>query len=367
MKKINIKDYLGWIIVIICSIIALMNYKNIVSGIGFIINAFVPFIIGIIFAFILNRPYQYLRQYLHKKFKFKNNISKVLSIFIIYFLVFGLLVVIICNLIPMMLENVVYFSANFDSYMSHVQEIVNGIAKSQNVESVDLNSITTTVNKFINNILSYNEKSIPELLKGASSFLSTLGKVGIGIVFSIYILYDQEKLIRQSSHALKVYLPKKYYDIFRSWLFIIIDVFNDYIYGQVLDAFILGLLCFIGLFILRVNYSSMIGIIIGISALVPFIGAYVGGGISTLLLLLSDPIQAVIFLVYIFLLQQFEGNVIYPRIVGHKIGLPAIWVLLGITIGGELFGIVGMLIGVPVTTIIYNVIKDDVRRKSTIE
>ncbi len=159
------------------------------------------------------------------------------------------------------------------------------------------------------------------------------------------------------------YLPAAAHKPVKSLSQIILQVFEDYVAGQCKEAIILGSLCFAGMTILRLEYSGLISTIIALTALVPIAGAYVGGAIGVILLLFVSPQKALIFLVFLLILQQFEGNVIYPRVVGRKIGLPGIWVLLSISIGGRLFGIWGMLISVPVTTIFYQLIKNDVARR----
>ena len=133
--------------------------------------------------------------------------------------------------------------------------------------------------------------------------------------------------------------------------------------GQFKEAFILGVLCFIGMMILQLDYAALISSVIAVTALIPMLGAYIGGAVGVILLLFISPAKALIFLIFLIVLQQVEGNLIYPRVVGRKIGLPGLWVLVGITVGGRLFGTWGMLLAVPATTVIYQVLKRDVKRR----
>ena len=158
-------------------------------------------------------------------------------------------------------------------------------------------------------------------------------------------------------------MPKKTHGKISSLYNIVVQVFEDYIAGQCKEAIILGSLCFVGMTILRLDYAGLIGVIIGVTALVPILGAYIGGAIGVILLFFVSPTKALIFLIFLVVLQQFEGNVIYPRVVGRKIGLPGMWVLLGISVGGGILGISGMIIAVPVTTVLYQLLKRDVSKR----
>lgn len=141
------------------------------------------------------------------------------------------------------------------------------------------------------------------------------------------------------------------------------QVFGDYVAGQCKEAVILGSLCFLGMTVLRLDYAGLVSVIISVTALIPILGAFLGGAIGVLLLLFVSPGKALLFLLFLVILQQVEGNVIYPKVVGRKIGLPGIWVLLGISVGGNLFGIWGMLLAVPITTILYQFLRRDVMKK----
>ena len=141
------------------------------------------------------------------------------------------------------------------------------------------------------------------------------------------------------------------------------DSFRKYIVGQCTEALILGVLCFAGMVVLRFPYAGMIGTLIGFTALIPIAGAYIGAGVGAIMILTVSPLKSVLFLVFIVVLQQLEGNLIYPRVVGKSIGLPALWVLAAVTIGGKLWGIVGMMIGVPIVAAVYRLVCEDMERR----
>lgn len=152
-------------------------------------------------------------------------------------------------------------------------------------------------------------------------------------------------------------LPEKIYEFCRYVFKVVVETFNNYIIGQITEAIILGSLCVIGMVILRLDYAGMISVVIGVTALIPILGAYIGGAVAVILLFMVSPKKALIFLIFLLILQQVEGNFIYPRVVGKKIGMPGIWILLWITVGGKAAGIPGMLFGVPLLSVIYTLLK----------
>lgn len=184
----------------------------------------------------------------------------------------------------------------------------------------------------------------------------------LGIIFSLYILAGKERLGQQCDRLINRYMKKSLYDKVRHVLAVMNDCFHRYIVGQCTEALILGVLCTLGMLILRLPYATMIGALIALTALIPVAGAYIGAGVGAFMILTDSPVKAVIFLIFIVVLQQLEGNLIYPRVVGSSMGLPAIWVLAAVTIGGGLMGIGGMLLGVPLAATIYRLLREDVNR-----
>lgn len=199
--------------------------------------------------------------------------------------------------------------------------------------------------------------------------LSTVMSVFSGIVtgflafvFAIYMLAGKEKLYAQSKRFLRHYLKEKWYNRVRYFFSIMSDSFHKYIVGQCTEALIIGVLCTIGMLVLRLPYATMIGALIAFTALIPVAGAYIGAIVGALLILTVSPVKALIFLVFLLILQQLEGNIIYPKVVGSSMGLPGIWVLAAVTIGGGVMGVLGMLLGVPLAATIYRLVKNDINK-----
>lgn len=195
-----------------------------------------------------------------------------------------------------------------------------------------------------------------------SSVFSAVVSAFLSIIFSIYLLLDREGLIKRISRVSRRYMSEKWYSRLAYFLGIANDCFRRYIVGQCTEAVILGVLCTVGMLILQLPYATMIGALVAFTALIPVAGAYIGAAVGAFMILTVSPVKALIFIVFLVILQQFEGNVIYPRVVGSSMGLPGIWVLAAVTVGGGVMGITGMLLGVPLAATFYRIIGRDVRR-----
>lgn len=244
-------------------------------------------------------------------------------------------------------------------------------------QNFDINSLVQTdIQKFLGdiNIKDTIIKGVNILLSGlggamgiatqvVTSIISTTVTLAVAFIFSIYILYWKEKLGNQFTRLFKRYIPDKITNKIFYVLGVLNKSFKSFIIGQCTEAVILGVLCMLGMLILRLPYAVMTGCLIGFTALIPIAGAYIGAGVGALMIFTVSPVQSVIFLIYLVILQQIEGNLIYPKVVGSSIGLPGIWVLAAVTVGGGVMGIMGMLVAVPVASAIYQIVREDVNRK----
>ena len=185
----------------------------------------------------------------------------------------------------------------------------------------------------------------------------------LALVFSIYMLSGRDNLLRQCRRLVDAYIPKKIAVPLLDIVHLTSDTFSRFVVGQLIEACILGGLCAAGMLFIQADYAPLIGVLIGCTALIPVVGAYVGAIVSALLLLVVSPIKALIFLIFLVILQQVEGNVIYPRVVGTSIGLPGIWVLTAVTVGAGLGGIPGVLLSVPVASVLYTLLRRDVHKR----
>lgn len=195
-----------------------------------------------------------------------------------------------------------------------------------------------------------------------SSVISVTTSVVMAFILALYILLGKERLARQFKALGRRYVKRSWRETIRHVADVLDDCFHGYIVGQCTEAVILGTLCAVGMAIFRFPFAAVVGATVGFTALIPVVGAYIGGAVGFLLILTVEPIQAVLFLVYLVCLQQFEGNVIYPKVAGRAMGLPPVWVMCTVIIGGGMGGILGMVLGIPLASAAYRLLKEDVQR-----
>ncbi len=227
--------------------------------------------------------------------------------------------------------------------------------------SIDWREILTTA---VNWIVSGLGGVMGSVVSLASATVSAAFTAIVSTIFSIYLLFGKEKLQRNCARVLKTYLKPQWYRSLIYFLETLNTCFHNFVVGQCTEAVILGLLCMGGMLLFQFPYASMVGALVGFTALIPVAGAYIGAGVGAFMIFTSSPLQALLFLVFIAVLQQLEGNLIYPRVVGSSIGLPGIWVLAAVTVGGGVLGIGGMLLAVPLTATLYQMLRTDVIRRS---
>lgn len=228
--------------------------------------------------------------------------------------------------------------------------------------SIDWKEILTTA---VNWIISGLGGVMGSVMSLASTTVSAAFTAIVSIIFSIYLLSGKEKLQSNCTRVLKLYLKPSWYSRLIYFLETLNTCFHNFVVGQCTEAVILGLLCMGGMMLFRFPYASMVGTLVGFTALIPVAGAYIGAGVGAFMIFTSSPLQALLFLIFIGVLQQLEGNLIYPKVVGSSIGLPGIWVLAAVTVGGGVLGIGGMLLAVPLTATFYQMLRCDVIRRST--
>ena len=214
--------------------------------------------------------------------------------------------------------------------------------------------------------LSQIDRIVPAVVNVVSSVFSVVVSVLLSAMFALYLLCGKEKLASQINTLMNVYLKPRRAAAIRHVLKTLNECFRSYIVGQCLEALILGALCTLGMLVFRFPYAVMVGTLVGFTALIPIAGAYIGAFVGAFMIFTVDPLKALLFLVYIVVLQQIEGNLIYPRVVGTSLGLPGIWVLAAVLIGGHVDGVVGMLLGVPLCAALYRLLREDVARRRTL-
>lgn len=346
-------------------ILVILNFNSIVEYGRKVLGLFSSFFIGIAIAFILNNPCKSIETFLESKFNFKKrSVLRGISVTTTYIIFLIIIVLLIWFVIPQLFESIQGLVSNLGIYFNNFQSLINNVTAFLEIDPIDVSDLSKVISSTIDKLMDGLTDIVSQIITITTNVISVTISFFVSIIFSIYILTSKEKLINQAKIILKTYLSEKVYDTIYYIYHIVVDIFTKYIIGQATEALILGALCFIGMVIFRFDYPLLISVIIAVLALVPVVGAYIGGFISFLILLLISPVKAVWFVIFIVVLQQFEGNVIYPRVVGGSVGLPAIWVLLSITVGGGIAGPIGILVAVPVTSVFYTLIKDDIIKRN---
>lgn len=340
-----------------------IHYWKIVSSFfSGALGAIAPLIIGGSIAFVVNIPMSfYERHYFvktQKKWLIKSRrpvclISAYLSIIAIITVIVILVVPQLVSCVSLLVAEVPDLMSDFVSWTEGVKYIPKDFVS--NIKNVDweswIGNVAGIISSGVGNVMGTVINTVSMLFSGVFSAF-------IGIVISVYVLFEKERIYGFLETLKNRFLPDKIHNKMDYVGSVVNLSFKRYIIGQCTEAVILGVLCMIGMVILGLPFESMIGALIAFCALIPVVGAFIGAGIGAFMILTVDPVKAIVFLIFIVVLQQLEGNIIYPRVVGSKIGLPAILVLTAVTVGGGLMGIFGMLLAVPLTSAIWRILKD---------
>ena len=358
LSKKTVKRILLIITFTVLLIWAIYNHKLLFKYIGELYSLISPFVIGLCIAYVVNvimRPIERLWMKLLSKCKGKwvEKMKRPICLLLSILLVIGIILAVIFIIMPELSDSVSSLVSMVPSYVSEVESWWEALA-------LRLPQFSFDTDKFIQILKDGGTAVLNTTLSATTSIVTAVINIVLALAFSIYVLAQKETLKRQSKKVLaKLMKPEKMQKLL-DMLDLINRTFTNFITGQLTEAVIIGVLCFIGMSIFRMPYAPAISVLVGFTALIPVFGAFIGTAIGAFLILLVKPIQAVWFVVFIIVLQQFEGNLIYPKVVGKSVGLPGIWVLVAVTIGGNAMGVVGMLISVPLCSVMYVVARNAV-------
>lgn len=358
MNKRIIRTGMVLISYIAALVLIVVYFKEILKGFSIFLGYSAPFIIGLIIAFFLNPPYRLFMKLFNDKLKLPELLARFISTILVLIFTYGIITGIVMIVAPQVASNFKNFFNHFDQYLQTLQSKLDSLTNRFNIESFDLNGIVVLIKNMGNRIQSSVTEWGPKAINYTTKIISSITTIIISIIFSIYILNARDRLLRQLNRLSKAIFSKKVHKVLNHIGTVMLNTFDDYVVGQCLEAMILGALCFLSMKALRFDYPGMISVVVAVTALVPIVGTIIGGAVGFVLYLLIDPIRALIFLVFFTVLQQLENNLIYPKVVGTKLGLPSLWVLFAVMIGSRVGGFLGMLCGVPVFTIIYTLLRD---------
>ncbi len=346
---------------------ALANFGEVTRVAAWVVSLFTPFIIGLGLAYLLNLPMRFLERTLLSRIS-KPRLRRVLSILLVDVLLFALIVIMMLMVVPQLVDSVVSLIGNIPSYLANISQLAHWLTQRFALEPDALDFIVVSYKDFVNQAIGMARDALPNLLNWSIKIGSGLVHGLTAIIFSIYLMFSKEKLQRQCSKLLYAILPKRRADEFLRVGSLSNKVFSGFISGKIIDSAIIGLICYVFMWITDTFFYPMplallISIIIGVTNIIPFFGPFIGAIPSVLLLLLVNPLSALIFTIFVIVLQQFDGNILGPKILGDSTGLPALWVLVAIIIGGGLFGFLGMILGVPTVAVLYTLASDYVNKR----
>ncbi len=327
-----------------------------------IISILSPFIIGLCVAFIVNVVMRNLEKLWDKipskkNRKILNKLKRPVCIMLSFILIFGVIFILLFMIIPEISNTISMIINTMPQYFKEIEKWWVEIIRHMSDYSIVLPKIDIDFGKVLEKVSSTISQVGPALVNRTfaitGSIFNAVFDIVLGLVFSIYVLAQKEKLGRGIRKIMYAFVDKKKTDNILEICKLTNKTFSNFVSGQLTEACIIAVLCFIGMSIFRFPYALAISVLVGFTALIPVFGAFIGTGIGAFLILMVSPIKALWFIIFILILQQLEGNLIYPKVVGKSVGLPSMWVLTAVTLGGGMLGVFGMLVAVPIFSVIY--------------
>ncbi len=346
-------------------IMALVRLDSLGRATARLLGLFQPLLLGFAIAFVLDRPCHFFYRLYTRGLSVPraSGLARPLAVATSYLVLVLVVVGVFSFVVPKLVESIQIFLGSLNGYMANLQQGLNQLSEYLKLEELDLSSLNNMLKNLLDQALSVLSGLGPHLLELTSGLVSMVVTGALSLVFSVYMLSGKERLLRQCRRMLRAYVPQRIAAPLLEVVRLTGGTFTRFVNGQLIEACILGGLCALGMLFIQADYAPLIGVVVGFSALVPVAGAYIGAVLSALLLVMVSPWKALTFLVFLVILQQVEGNVIYPRVVGSSLGLPGIWVLAAVTVGGGLLGLGGVLFSVPVASVIYTLLKRDMRKR----
>ena len=329
--------------------VLLMNFSAVRSRIEMFFDVLTPFIAGFVVAYLLNTPVKFFERKVFKRVKWK----RALSITSVYLLAIIFVVILINLILPQVVGSITELIANLKGYIDNFNSLVDQLVTRFGLEGESIDAFMVSYEGLMNKAASVVSEAIPEILNFGYAVGSGIVTALTAFIASIYMLSGKRTLLAQIRKALFALFSVEKVDRFLHNCGRANSIFVGFINGKLIDSAIIGVLCFILCLLLRIPYSVLISVIVGVTNVIPFFGPFIGAIPSAMILLIVDPWAALRFIVMVIVLQQFDGNLLGPKILGDSTGISAIWVLVSIVVGGGLFGFIGMLLGVPTFAVLY--------------
>lgn len=367
-KRSELKRFAGYAALLILLYWGLQNLNTISGWMGVLGGLFAPFILGLAVAFIINVPMTALEKLLFSKTVGKRRtLARPVSLVLTLLLMLGLVFIVLFLVVPELAGSINMLGNSIPPFLVKVQQWSTQMAQQYPdifswIAAVDINW-ESIVNQAIDILKNGFTGVFSSIIVVATGVFSGLLSFFLALIFAIYVLLQKEKLWEQATDILYAFTPKRRADRVMAVSNLTGKTFSSFLTGQCVEAVILGLMFFVAMTVFRFPYALLVSVLTGFAALIPIFGAFIGCAVGVFLILMVNPVQAMWFLLMFIVIQQIEGNLIYPKVVGGSIGLPSIWVLLAVTVGGSAMGIVGMLIFIPLCSVLYTLLWEAVDRR----
>lgn len=355
-------------------VLALCYSSSLFYGISTCFSIIKPFLCGGVIAFVLNLPMRGLENGLFRKWtgRFSERLKRPVSLLLAIILVLLVIYLVIVTVVPQVTATTVELGAKIPAFVDQLLQDLEKLAASYpqlQTEIAKLEQLEINWESVIDTVISFLQKGAGNVLSStvsvASGIIGGLVNTVVAFIFALYILLQKEKLGNQFTRLMTAYLPVKAAARLSYIISLANRNFSNFITGQCLEAIILGFMFLIFMTIFRMPYAVLVGVLIAFTALIPIVGAFIGCFVGAFLILLNDPVQALWFVVMFLILQQIEGNLIYPKVMGSSVSLPSIWILMAVSIGGSMFGITGMLFFIPLFSTAYTLLRESVNERNT--
>lgn len=361
LNRLTMKNILFIITFTVALVWVILHFNECIEAALMILGLCKPFIYGIMIAFVFHLPLSYFQRKLPKSIKGKtrNIVAAILALLVIV----GLLTFIFWIVVPQVVDSVRSLIVTLPGYVEDVMGMLEQAISGKKIPSELVEQINEFGDGFVEAASNFVKEKLPQLLSMASGFANGIANTFMAVVIAVYLTVSKDRLIRQLKRALFAFCSEKKYHYLLHVGELVNKTFSSFLTGQLTEAIIIGVLCYIGCLVFRFPYAPILSVIIGCTNIIPIFGAIFGVAVSALLVAFVNPLQGVFFVIFGIVLQQFESNLIYPKVVGGSVGLSGLWVLFAITIGGGLFGFVGMLLGLPTFSVIYFLLREEINRR----
>ena len=372
LSKDTVKKIMFLIVFTILTAVLLFNLDAVFSCIRFLIGILAPFIIGIIVAFMINLPMNFYERNLFPKrmkdkYKVMRKMARPISLVLSLVSIIGVIFLVIFVVVPELYQSVLSLGDTIQDFLPVAEAwILDMFPENESIVEL-IQSVNFDWEKILNSVLGFLKNGAGDMITGTFSFakglISGIAHFFIGFVFAIYLLLQKEKLRVQIEKVMHAFLKEKVIENINMVCSLTYKTFSSFFTGQCVEAVILVAMFFVVMTIIRLPYALLIAVLIAFTALIPIFGAFIGCAVGALLIFMVDPMKALIFIIVFLVLQQVEGNFVYPHVVGNSVGLPSIWVLAAVSIGASLMGVVGMLVFIPIVSVAYTILRGIVNRR----